>query len=165
MRRQHRRALFMPPRTHQINVIDALGARTHTRDQRGQLGSWVGRCGFDPGLRRYSTFSESRCPSAPVCLGPIIITGTSPAQRHEIAPRRTPLTPRRNYAKLAPEVPFRIGPDCCVRTPIIPVQRALSSFRHPDSRQSISGSRLKRPVRPGLTRHRTTPQCHHGWVP
>jgi hypothetical protein len=30
-----------------------------------------------------------------------------------------------------------------VRTPIIPVQRALSSFRHPDNTKYVGGSRLR----------------------
>ena len=85
----------------------------------------------DPDLIRgatIGTFSD-RSESAR-SAGPISSPAPGPPPTRDDR-RRTLLPPRRTYAKLAPEVPFRTGPDCCVRTTIVPVQSALSSFRHP----------------------------------
>ena len=74
------------------------------------------------------TFSERSCPS-PVCSANRI-TGTSPANDTRLSSSNT-ADSAANLCETCTGSAFPNRTDCCLRTPIIPVQRALSSFRHP----------------------------------
>ena len=89
--------------------------------------------------------SAMRTFAASSCGKPVWAASSSPAPaRHTTRDchHRTPPTARRTCAKLAPEVPFRAGPDCFLRTQS---SQFRGHFPHIDTRnghQFIGGSKL-----------------------
>ena len=113
---------------HHVEVVDAVGAGAHAGDHRGQLRCRVGRPGLDPRFARYGIFSANSAAarSGRPASSPAPARRTTRDARH-----RTPPTSAAKLCDTCTGSAFLSWSDCCVGTPIIPAQRALSSFRHP----------------------------------
>ena len=115
--------VFIPPvrSTSTSSMLSAPGA--HPGDQRGQLRRRVGRPGLDPRRRRYAP-SRANSSDSPVCSASVI-TGTSPAHDTRLSSSNTAESAV-NLCETCTGSAFLNWADCCVRTPIIPAQRAAA---------------------------------------
>ena len=108
-------------------------------DQRGQLRRGVGRPGLDPRFGDTCTLGGQQL-RQPGLLGQCHHRN-QPVTRHEDSGRRTPPTAKLYQTCTGSAFP-EMDPIARVRPTIIPVQWALSSFRHPLITKSVGGSRL-----------------------
>ena len=101
-----------PAAAHHVDVIDAVRARTHPRDQGGQFRRRVRRPGLDPRCRDPNLLREQTRAARSAAAN--VITGTSPAHDTRLSSSNTAESAA-NLCDTCTGSAFLNWTDCCVR--------------------------------------------------